>query len=199
MPRCGSSTAWSLHRTSLSSSPSRRTGSSTEPKEDEMSNETLRDIAALERGWANDSRWTGTKRDYPAADVVALRPSLRIEHSLARAGAERLWDLLETRAYVPTFGALTGAQAVQMVKAGLPAIYLSGWQVAADANLSSQTYPDQSLYPSNSVPALVKRLNQALMRADQIERSEKGHASLDWYAPILADAEAGFGGPLHAF
>ncbi|HWZ28544.1 MAG TPA: isocitrate lyase [Gemmatimonadales bacterium] len=164
-----------------------------------MSNETLRDIAALERGWANDSRWTGTKRDYPAADVVALRPSLRIEHSLARAGAERLWDLLETRAYVPTFGALTGAQAVQMVKAGLPAIYLSGWQVAADANLSSQTYPDQSLYPSNSVPALIRRLNNALMRADQIERAEQGHASVDWYAPILADAEAGFGGPLHAF
>ncbi|HEX4633038.1 MAG TPA: isocitrate lyase [Gemmatimonadales bacterium] len=164
-----------------------------------MSTETLRDIAALERRWANDPRWTGIKRDYSAADVVSLRPSLRIEHSLARAGADRLWHQLETTPFVQTFGALTGAQAVQMVKAGLQAIYLSGWQVAADANLSGQTYPDQSLYPSNSVPALVKRLNQALMRADQIERAESGHAHLDWYAPILADAEAGFGGPLHAF
>ncbi|HKV71041.1 MAG TPA: isocitrate lyase [Gemmatimonadales bacterium] len=164
-----------------------------------MSTETLRDIAALERRWANDPRWTAIKRDYSAADVVSLRPSLRIEHSLARAGADRLWHLLETTPFVQTFGALTGAQAVQMVKAGLQAIYLSGWQVAADANLSGQTYPDQSLYPSNSVPALVKRLNQALMRADQIERAESGHAGIDWYAPILADAEAGFGGPLHAF
>ena len=164
-----------------------------------MSNENLRDIAALERRWSTDSRWLGIRRDYTAADVIALRPTLHVEHSLARAGAERLWRLLETKPFVPTFGALTGNQAVQMVKAGLEAIYLSGWQVAADANLSSQTYPDQSLYPSNSVPALVRRLNNALMRADQIERSESGRASLDWYAPILADAEAGFGGPLHAF
>jgi len=110
-----------------------------------MSKETLRDIAALERRWANDPRWTGIKRDYSAADVVSLRPSLRIEHSLARAGADRLWHQLETTPFVQTFGALTGAQAVQMVKAGLQAIYLSGWQVAADANLSGQTYPDQSL------------------------------------------------------
>ena len=164
-----------------------------------MNTETLRDIAAIERRWSTDPRWTGIRRDYAAADVVALRPSLRIEHSLARAGAERLWHLLDTEPFVPTFGALTGNQAVQMVKAGLQAIYLSGWQVAADANLATQTYPDQSLYPSNSVPALVRRLNNALMRADQIERAETGRASRDWYAPILADAEAGFGGPLHAF
>ena len=164
-----------------------------------MSNETLRDIAAVERRWSTDPRWEGVRRDYTASDVMALRPTLRVEHSLARAGAERLWRLLETRPFVATFGALTGHQAVQMVQAGLEAIYLSGWQVAADANLSGQTYPDQSLYPSNSVPALVRRLNQALTRADQIERAERGEAGRDWYAPILADAEAGFGGPLHAF
>ena len=161
-----------------------------------MSANRQREADALEGRWKKDPRWKGTQRDYSAAEVVDLRPSLLIEHTLARAGAERLWHLLQTDPYVATFGALTGAQAVQMIKAGLKAIYLSGWQVAADGNLSSQTYPDQSLYPSNSVPALVRRLNNALARADQIEGAE---SKTHWYAPILADAEAGFGGPLHAF
>ncbi len=156
------------------------------------------EIAELERRWATDPRWKGIKRDYSAADVVRLRGTLKIEYSLASAGARRLWDLLQTEPYVATFGALTGAQATQMVLAGLKAIYMSGWQVAADNNLASQTYPDQSLYPSNSVPALVRRLNNALMRADQIYASE-GHNGIYWYAPIVADAEAGFGGSLHAF
>ena len=148
--------------------------------------------------WDNEKRWRGIQRDYSAEDVMKLRPSVQIEHTLARKGAERLWELLHQEPYVASLGTLTGAQAVQMVKAGLKALYLSGWQVAADGNLSGQTYPDQSLYPSNSVPALVKRLNNALMRADQIHRSE-GHDDTYWYAPIIADAEAGFGGPLHAF
>jgi isocitrate lyase len=148
--------------------------------------------------WQSDPRWKGIKRDYTPEEVIALRPSVHIEHSLARLGAQRLWKLLHTEDYVNTFGALTGAQAVQMVKAGLKAIYLSGWQVAADANLAGQTYPDQSLYPANSVPAVVKRLNNAFLRADQIHRSE-GKNDVYWYAPIVADAEAGFGGPLHAF
>lgn len=156
------------------------------------------EIAELEQRWATDPRWKGIKRDYSAADVVRLRGTLKIEYSLASAGARRLWDLLQTEPYVATFGALTGAQATQMVLAGLKAIYMSGWQVAADNNLASQTYPDQSLYPSNSVPALVRRLNNALMRADQIYASE-GHDGIYWYAPIVADAEAGFGGSLHAF
>jgi isocitrate lyase len=140
------------------------------------------------------------RRDYTAADVLRLRGSLRIEYTLARLGAERLWSQLNDPSGEPvrTFGALTGAQAVQMVRAGLEAIYLSGWQVAADANLAGQTYPDQSLYPSNSVPALVRRLNNALLRADQIEWSESRNGK-DWLVPIVADAEAGFGGPLHAF
>jgi isocitrate lyase len=155
-------------------------------------------IAQLEERWASDPRWQGVRRDYTAADVVRLRPSIHVEHTLAQLGAKRLWHLLQTEEYVATFGALTGAQAVQMVKAGLQAIYVSGWQVAADANLAGQTYPDQSLYPSNSVPALVRRLNNALMRADQIERAA-GNGGIAWYAPIVADAEAGFGGPLHAF
>ncbi len=155
----------------------------------------------LQTQWNDDARWRGIKRDYSAEEVVALRPSLKVEHTLARRGAERLWQLLNNEPYLATFGALTGAQATQMVKAGLKAIYLSGWQVAADANQSGQTYPDQSLYPSNSVPAVVKRINNALMRADQIERSERSEGKSDryWYAPIVADAEAGFGGPLHAF
>ena len=152
----------------------------------------------LQQRWATDARWQAVQRDYTAAEVLRLRPSLSVEHSLARAGAERLWHLLQSEPYVATFGALTGAQAVQMVKAGLKAIYLSGWQVAADANLAGQTYPDQSLYPSNSVPAVVRRLNNALMRADQINRLEHRNGTY-WYAPIVADAEAGFGGPLHAF
>jgi isocitrate lyase len=152
----------------------------------------------LQQRWTADARWRGTRREYTAEDVLRLRPSLAVDYSLARAGAQRLWNLLESEPYVATFGALTGAQAVQMVKAGLKAIYLSGWQVAADGNLAGQTYPDQSLYPANSVPALVRRLNNALMRADQITRLEGRHDT-HWYAPIVADAEAGFGGPLHAF
>jgi isocitrate lyase len=155
-------------------------------------------VTALKRLWDTDNRWRAIRREYTAEDVVRLRGSVLIEHTLARHGAERLWDLLHSKEYVHTFGALTGAQAVQMVKAGLDAIYLSGWQVAADANIAAQTYPDQSLYPSNSVPALVRRLNNALLRADQIEWSE-GHEHGDWLAPIVADAEAGFGGPIHAF
>ena len=158
---------------------------------------------ALAQSWEQDPRWRGIRRDYQAGDVVRLRPSVAVEYTLARRGAERLWALLQGERHIATFGALTGAQAVQMVKAGLQAIYLSGWQVAADANLAGQTYPDQSLYPSNSVPALVRRLNNALLRADQIERAEGGGngsaPTTDWYAPILADAEAGFGGVLHAF
>lgn len=159
-----------------------------------------REAKALERKWKGEARWSGIRRDYTADDVVRLRGSVRLEHTLARLGAERLWSLLrsEDGEAVRTFGALTGAQAVQMVRAGLQAIYLSGWQVAADANLAGQTYPDQSLYPSNSVPSLVRRLNNALLRADQIEWSE-GRNGRSWLAPIVADAEAGFGGPLHAF
>ena len=152
-------------------------------------------------------RWAGITRPYTAADVDRLRPSIHIEHTLANIGAKRLWELLTARDYVPALGALSGSQAVQMVRAGLEAIYVSGWQVAADANLAGQTYPDQSLYPANSVPALVRRLNQALLRADQIERSEHlsgtngrgAGASRHWLAPLVADAEAGFGGPLNAF
>jgi isocitrate/methylisocitrate lyase len=153
---------------------------------------------SLEIQWRGDARWAGIERDYGAADVVRLRGSIPVEHTLARRGAERLWRLLHEEDYVPALGALTGGQAVQMVKAGLKAIYLSGWQVAADANLAGQTYPDQSLYPSNSGPALVKRLNNALLRADQIHAAE-GDLETHWLAPIVADAEAGFGGPLNAF
>ena len=160
--------------------------------------EGMREAQELERRWATEPRWRGIRRTYTARDVIRLRGSVRVEHSLARMGAERLWSLLEGEGYVHTFGALTGAQAVQMVRAGLQAIYLSGWQVAADGNLAAQTYPDQSLYPSNSVPALVRRLNNALLRADQVEMSE-GKGGRHWMAPIVADAEAGFGGPLHAY
>src|SRR5690242_7602061 len=154
--------------------------------------------AALAKDWETNPRWKGVKRNYTAEDVVRLRGSVQEEHTLARRGAEKLWHLINTEDYINALGALTGNQAVQMVRAGLKAIYLSGWQVAADANLASQTYPDQSLYPSNSVPALVRRLNSALTRADQVEGAE-GKRDLYWYAPIVADAEAGFGGPLHAF
>ncbi len=143
-------------------------------------------------------RWEGVVRPYTAADVESLRGSVRIEHTLAQLGSRRLWELMTREPYVAALGALTGGQAVQMVKAGLQAIYLSGWQVAADANLSGQTYPDQSLYPANSVPALVRRLNAALLRADQVEHVE-GKTGRHWLAPIVADAEAGFGGPLNAF
>jgi isocitrate lyase len=148
--------------------------------------------------WAHDARWRGISRPYSPEDVARLQGSVRIEHTLARLGAERLWRLLHEEDYVPALGALTGNQAVQQVKAGLKAIYLSGWQVAADANLSGHMYPDQSLYPANSVPHVVKRINQALQRADQIHHSE-GKNGVHWYAPIMADAEAGFGGPLNCF
>ncbi len=154
----------------------------------------------LERSWATDRRWSGVHRDFTADDVVRLRGRVTEEHTLARRGAERLWQLLQTRDYVHALGAMTGNQAVQSVQAGLEAIYLSGWQVAADANLSGQTYPDQSLYPANSVPAVVRRLNNALLRADQITWSEGADKSaIDWLVPIVADAEAGFGGALNAF
>jgi len=152
---------------------------------------------------SEEARWQGITRPYSATDVERLRPSVRIAHTLADVGARRLWSLLTSREYVPALGALSGSQAVQMVRAGLEAIYVSGWQVAADANLAGQTYPDQSLYPANSVPAVVRRLNQALLRADQIERSESTGdttaARRYWLAPLVADAEAGFGGPLNAF
>jgi isocitrate lyase len=143
-------------------------------------------------------RWEGIRRDYAPEDVLRLRGTVRIRHTLAELGAERLWELLQTRDYVHALGALTGNQAMQMVKAGLEAIYLSGWQVAADANLAGHMYPDQSLYPANSVPMVVKRINQTLQRADQIAHLEGDH-STHWFAPIVADAEAGFGGPLNAF
>ncbi|MFL6583133.1 MAG: isocitrate lyase [Chthoniobacterales bacterium] len=143
-------------------------------------------------------RWTGIERTYSAEDVRRLQGTVLIEHTLARRGAERLWDLLNKEPYVHALGALTGNQAVQQVRAGLKAIYLSGWQVAADANLAGQMYPDQSLYPANSVPAVVKRINQALQRADQIDHAE-GKSATDWLVPIVADAEAGFGGPLNVF
>ena len=155
-------------------------------------------IQNLEQKWANDSHSKGILRNYSAEDVVNLRNSLKIEYTLAKAGAERLWHLLDTEEYVSTFGAMTGAQAVNMVKAGLKAIYLSGWQVAGDANQASQTYPDQSLYPSNSVPTVVKRINNAFLRADQIDVVDSVNGTY-WFAPIVADAEAGFGGPIHAF
>jgi isocitrate lyase len=152
----------------------------------------------LERQWADDERWAGIDRTYSAAEAVRLRGSVVPECTLARLGAERLWRLLTQGGYVNALGALSGGQAVQMVKAGLSAIYLSGWQVAADANAAGATYPDQSLYPANSVPHLVRRLNNALLRADQIDWSE-GRDDTEWLAPIVADAEAGFGGALNAF
>ena len=144
-------------------------------------------------------RWAGINRPYSDLDVKRLRGSVRIEHTLARLGAQRLWELLTTQEYLQALGALTGNQAVQQVRAGLAAIYCSGWQVAADANLAGEMYPDQSLYPANSVPMVVRRINNALQRADQID-SVEGHAGQTyWLAPIIADAEAGFGGPLNAF
>jgi isocitrate lyase len=152
----------------------------------------------IQLDWKTNPRWKGIKREYSVRDVIKLRGSFHIEHSIARMGAERLWELLATDDYVPALGALTGNQAVQQVKAGLKAIYLSGWQVAADNNQAGQMYPDQSLYPANSVPQLVKKINNALLRADQIEASE-GYVDHHWLAPIMADAEAGFGGALNAF
>ena len=153
----------------------------------------------LEQAWRTDSRWSGVVRPYSAADVLRLRGTVQEEHTLARLGADRLWELLHERDYVPALGALTGGQAVQSVKAGLEAIYLSGWQVAADANSAGQTYPDQSLYPVDSVPKVVRRINNALLRADRIEHSEGITDGPHWLAPIVADAEAGFGGPLNAY
>jgi isocitrate lyase len=152
----------------------------------------------LTRTWAGDPRWLGVTRSYTAQDVVKLRGTVQERHTLAERGAQRLWELLHDDEYINALGALTGGQAVQMVRAGLKAIYLSGWQVAADANLSGHTYPDQSLYPANSVPAVVRRINNALLRADQIDTAAGRHER-DWLAPIVADAEAGFGGPLNAF
>ena len=152
----------------------------------------------LERDWADNPRWAGVERRYTAEDVVRLRGSVVEEHTLARRGAERLWEAIETKPFTRALGALTGNQAVQMVKGGLEAIYLSGWQVAADANLAGETYPDQSLYPANSVPAVVRRINNALKRADQIAWMD-GDTDTDYFVPIVADAEAGFGGPLNVF
>ncbi|MBS0449146.1 MAG: isocitrate lyase [Proteobacteria bacterium] len=154
--------------------------------------------AALEKDWATNPRWQGIKRTYSAADVVRLRGSIQPEHTLAQRGAEKLWHLLATEPFVNTLGALTGNQAMQQVKAGLKAIYLSGWQVAGDANVAGEMYPDQSLYPVNSVPMVVKRINNTFQRADQIQWSE-GKDEVDYFAPIVADAEAGFGGVLNAF
>ncbi|MEU1755172.1 isocitrate lyase [Micromonospora matsumotoense] len=156
-------------------------------------------VERLRTEWETDPRWRGVRRSYRAEDVVRLRGAIQEEHTLARRGAERLWELLHTEDYVHALGALTGNQAVQMVRAGLKAIYLSGWQVAADANLAGHTYPDQSLYPANSVPAVVRRINNALLRAGQITTAEGDDGGTDWLAPIVADAEAGFGGPLNAY
>jgi isocitrate lyase len=155
-------------------------------------------IEATKNDWAESPRWKGVKRVYTAEDVVRLRGSVQIEHTLARLGAEKLWKLVNERPYVNSLGALTGNQAVQQVRAGVPAIYLSGWQVAADANDSLHMYPDQSLYAVSSVPTVVRRINNALLRADQIQTME-GTGDIDWLAPIVADAESGFGGVLNAF
>ena len=157
-------------------------------------------VEDLEQDWANNNRWNGVKRDYSAEDVVRLRGSILPQYSIADHGAKLLWERLKSMDYVHALGALTGGQAIQYVKAGLPAIYLSGWQVAGDANLSGEIYPDQSLYPVNSVPSVVERINNALRRADQIEWTENnGEATREWMAPIVADAEAGFGGALNVF
>jgi isocitrate lyase len=158
----------------------------------------VRDPKQIERDWENSARWDGITRDYTADDVLRLRGSIDVAHTLSEMGADRLWDLLNDEPFVTALGALTGNQAIQQVRAGLKSIYLSGWQVAADANLAGHMYPDQSLYPANSVPQVVKRVNQALQRADQIDHSE-GKNGTYWFAPIVADAEAGFGGCLNAF
>ncbi len=156
------------------------------------------EIDGINKEWTSSPRWRGITRPYAAKDVYRLRGSLQIEHTLARRGAEKLWRFLNEEPFVNALGALTGNQAMQQVRAGLKAIYLSGWQVAADANLAGETYPDQSLYPANSVPSVVRRINNTLMRADQIHHAE-GKRDIDWFAPIVADAEAGFGGVLNAF
>ncbi|QDQ88000.1 isocitrate lyase [Alcaligenaceae bacterium SJ-26] len=168
-----------------------------------MSNTRETEIRNLQKKWAEDPRWQGIKRGYSAEEVIRLRGSLHIEHTLARRGAEKLWKLLHTEPFINSLGALTGNQAMQQVKAGLKAIYLSGWQVAGDANLAGEMYPDQSLYPANSVPQVVRRINNTLQRADQIQWSEGRNPGdegyLDFFAPIVADAEAGFGGVLNAY
>ena len=156
------------------------------------------EIAAIEKDWAENPRWKNVKRPYSAEDVIRLRGSITIEHTLARRGSEKLWKMVNEEPFVNSLGALTGNQAMQQVRAGLKAIYLSGWQVAADANLAGEMYPDQSLYPANSVPTVVRSINNALMRADQLHYAE-GKNDIDWFAPIVADAEAGFGGVLNAF
>src|SRR6187401_70274 len=156
------------------------------------------EVARIKKDWAENPRWLGVKRGYAAEDVYRLRGSLQVEHTLARRGAEKLWTLMHTRPFVNSLGALTGNQAMQQVRAGVPAIYLSGWQVAADANDSLSMYPDQSLYAVSSVPTVVERINNALQRCDQIDHAE-GKSDTDWFAPIVADAEAGFGGVLNAF
>src|SRR5213080_3477447 len=149
--------------------------------------------------WSKEPRWEGIMRPYSYSDVLRLRGSFQIEYTLARLGAERLWNLMQTEPYVPALGAITGNQAIEMVQAGLKAIYGSGWQVAADGNTAGDVYPDQSLYPCDSAPNLVKRINRALMRADQIESAEGKKSGTYWFAPIVADAEAGFGGSLNAY
>jgi isocitrate lyase len=156
------------------------------------------EIARIKKDWAENARWQGVKRGYSAEDVHRLRGSLQVEHTLARKGAEKLWRLMHERPFVNSLGALTGNQAMQQVRAGVPAIYLSGWQVAADANDSLAMYPDQSLYATTSVPTVVRRINAALTRCDQVDHAE-GKSEIDWFAPIVADAEAGFGGVLNAF
>ena len=158
-----------------------------------------RSIEDLRKSWETDPRWKGIKRTYTAEDVDRLRGTVRVDYTLARMGAERLWNLLHTDDYLPALGALTGNQAIQQVEAGLKVIYLSGWQVAADANTAGQMYPDQSLYPADSVPSVVRRINNAFTRADQIQKSDGRENGPYWFAPIVADAEAGFGGPLNAF
>jgi isocitrate lyase len=163
-----------------------------------MSTNQANDVAAVLNQWRSNPRWQGITRPYKAGDVIRLRGTVQVEHTLARLGAERLWDLLHQESYVAALGAMTGNQAIQQVEAGLQAIYVSGWQVAADANNSGQMYPDQSLYPADSVPNLVRKINQALMRADQIHHAE-GKNGKYWFAPMVADAEAGFGGNLNAF
>ncbi len=159
---------------------------------------TLPDAQTLTREWRDSPRWKGVTRPYKAEDVVRLRGSVHVEHSIARLTSEKLWRFLQEKPFVNALGALTGNQAMQQVRAGLDAIYLSGWQVAGDANLAGQMYPDQSLYPADSVPAIVKRINNTLLRADQIQTAE-GKGDIDWLKPIVADAEAGFGGVLNAF
>ncbi len=163
-----------------------------------MSDSFNAQVEQLSRDWEENDRWKGVQRDYTAEEVVNLRGSMQVEYSIARQGAEKLWEKLNSNSYTHAMGALTGGQAIQMVKGGLEAIYLSGWQVAGDANLAEQVYPDQSLYPANSVPTVIRRINNALRRADQIEWSE-GNRDREWMVPIVADAEAGFGGPLNAF